>query len=129
MTPPTCTQAIVAAGIAKADWLKVGFISVKLGIVAFIIPYFFVLNPALVGRSDPASIVISTVSAFAGAIALSYGLFGLSDSRLNMLIRIMFCSGGFLLLFPNHLVSVLGLGMGIAAFFIDKTVRRATVTI
>lgn len=120
VTPPTCTQAIVAAGIAKADWLKVGFISVKLGVVAFIVPYFFVLNPALVGRSDPSSVAMFTISAVAGAIALSYGLFGYSDSRRNFLLRALFCIGGFLLLFPSHIGSLIGLGAAVAAFLIEK---------
>jgi len=125
VTPPTCTQAIVAAGIAGADWLKVGFISVKLGIVAFIIPYFFALNPALVGRSDPASVVGYTLSAFVGALSLSYGLFGLSNIRINSLMRVMFFSGGFLLLFPDHLLSGIGFLLVASAFLIERGIKRS----
>lgn len=127
VTPPTCTSAIVAAGIAGANWLKVGCISVKLGVVAFIVPYFFVLNPALVGRADLASVAIYAISAFVGALALSYGLFGHSDSRMNMMMRFMFFLGGVMLLFPSHVASLIGIAVSFGAFTLDRMGKRVPV--
>jgi len=108
VTPPTCTQAIVAAGIAKGNWFKTAIISVKLGIVAFVIPYFFVLNPALVGRSDTIPVITYTVSAFFGAILMAYGFFGRVKGNLNSIFRFIYVGSGFLMMCPNHILSIIG---------------------
>lgn len=124
VTPPTCTQAIVAAGIAQGNWVRTGFIAVKLGIVAFIMPFFFVLNPALVARSDPFSIVSYSVPALLGAVALSYGFFGTRKGNLAKLLALGFLGSGFLLFFPNHMLSITGLILGVVALVITKVAER-----
>ncbi|WP_286975046.1 TRAP transporter permease [Acetomicrobium sp. UBA5826] len=124
LTPPTCTQAIVAAGIAKGDWFKTGINSVKLGIVAFIMPFFFVWNPAFVGRGTPLQILICAVTGFLGAIFMAYGFFGHIDSRANLLFRAAFFAGGVLLLFPHHLYSMIGLVLAVGFLIIEKMVSK-----
>lgn len=124
LTPPTCTQAIVAAGIAKGDWFKTGINSVKLGIVAFIMPFFFVWNPAFVGRGAPLQILICAVTGFLGAIFMAYGFFGHIDSRANLLFRAAFFAGGVLLLFPHHLYSMIGLAVAVGFLIIEKMVSK-----
>ncbi|HHZ03878.1 MAG TPA: TRAP transporter fused permease subunit [Acetomicrobium hydrogeniformans] len=124
LTPPTCTQAIVAAGIAKGDWFKTGINSVKLSIVAFIMPFFFVWNPAFVGRGTPMQILICAVTGFLGAIFMAYGFFGHIDSRANLLFRAFFFAGGVLLLFPHHLYSMIGLALAVGFLIIEKMVSK-----
>lgn len=109
VTPPTCTQAIVAAGIAGGDWVKTGFLSVRLGVVAFIIPYFFVLNPALVGRAPLVNVFITAGTGFVGALALAYSLFGHFRGILAYPSRVLYFAAGLALLYPNRYVSLIGL--------------------
>ena len=52
ITPPVALASYTAAAIAKASPMKVSMAAVKLGIAAFIIPYFFVFNPALIGHGS-----------------------------------------------------------------------------
>jgi membrane-bound ClpP family serine protease len=66
-----------------------------------------------------------TLSAFVGALSLSYGLFGLSNIRINSLMRVMFFSGGFLLLFPDHLLSGIGFLLVASAFLIERGIKRS----
>jgi TRAP transporter 4TM/12TM fusion protein len=127
VTPPTCEAAVVAAGIAKGDWLKTGFLSMKLGAVAFFLPYFFVLNPALVGRTGAVDVAISAVTGFLGAIAMAYGLFGWLNSRMNLLIRFLFFAGGLMLLFPEHVTSLVGLGVVLVALAFENTLKKKLV--
>jgi len=116
VTPPTCTQAIVAAGIAKSNWFKTALVAMKLGIVAFVIPYFFVLNPALVGRSDVLSVITFTGSAFFGTLLLAYGFFARIKSNLNLVFRVLYIGSGFLLMCPNHILSIIGVAVVIPVF-------------
>lgn len=121
VTPPTCTAAVAAAGIAKADWVKTGFFAVRLGAVAFILPYFFALNPALVGRASMTSILSHGATGLIGAVCIAYGLFSHRDSPfLNLLICGAFIIGGLLLLFPETVFSIAGLAITGVAFLFDR---------
>ncbi|MBN2394852.1 MAG: TRAP transporter fused permease subunit [Candidatus Atribacteria bacterium] len=122
VTPPTCTQAIVAAGIAKSNWFRTALVAVRLGIVAFIIPYFFVLSPALVGRSDVLSVITFTISAFFGTLLLAYGFFGRIKSNLNLVFRVLYIGSGFLLMCPNHILSIIGVAIIIPVFLCQRLI-------
>ncbi|MBP8717891.1 MAG: TRAP transporter fused permease subunit [Candidatus Atribacteria bacterium] len=124
VTPPTCTQAIVAAGISKGNWFKTALISVKLGIVAFIIPYFFVLNPALVGRSDIFSVVTYAGTAFFGAILMAYGFFGSIQSHLSTVFRVIIVGSGILLMCPSHILSIIGAVIVIPVLLYLRLMRK-----
>jgi TRAP-type uncharacterized transport system fused permease subunit len=124
VTPPTCTQAIVAAGIAGGDWVKTGFLSVKLGIVAFIIPYFFVLNPALVGRAPFVNVLIAAGTGFVGALALSYAFFGRFAGALAYPIRAVYIAAGLALLYPNRYVSLIGLVAVGGVMILDRLYKK-----
>ena len=130
VTPPTCTAAVAAAGIAKADWVKTGFFAVKLGAVAFILPYFFALNPALVGRAPIAAVLIHGATAFIGSIAIAYGLFSHRNGLMaNAAICIAFFVGGLMLLFPQNIVSMIGLGIVAIAWFVDRKILLGTTSV
>jgi TRAP transporter 4TM/12TM fusion protein len=121
VTPPTCTAAVAAAGIAKANWVKTGFFAVRLGAVAFILPYFFALNPSLVARAPMTSVLSHGTTGFIGAVCIAYGLFSHRDSPLlNPLICGAFVVGGLLLLFPGVWPSVFGLLFTGGAFLLDR---------
>ena len=126
VTPPTCTAAVAAAGIAKANWVKTGFFSVRLGIVAFILPYFFAINPALVARAPWPEILIHGSTAFVGSIAIAYGLFSHRECAVNPLICGAFTIGGLLLLFPETSLSLAGLALVGLAFLADRKIRSGT---
>jgi TRAP-type uncharacterized transport system fused permease subunit len=121
VTPPTCTAAVAAAGIAKADWVKTGFMAVRLGAVAFILPYFFALNPALVSRAPFADILAHGTTGFIGAVCIAYGLFSHRE-RLNPLICGAFVLSGLLLLFPGAAPSAAGLAIAGLAFLLDRKI-------
>lgn len=75
MTPPVALAAYTAAGIAEADPMKVGFEAVKIGIVAFIIPYVFVFRPELILEGDNyLHIALSVIFTTIGVVALTTGV-------------------------------------------------------
>lgn len=129
VTPPTCTQAFVAAGIAKSNWFKTALVAVRLGIVAFIVPYFFVLNPALVGRSDFFGVVIYSGSAFIGAIMLAFGFFAHINSKFNLMLRILFVGNGLLLMYPSHILSIIGILVGVPLFLFQCSIIKEMKTV
>ncbi len=51
--------------------MKTGFTATKLGIAAFIVPFFFCYDTALMGLGDPFHVVTSMITATLGVIALA----------------------------------------------------------
>jgi TRAP-type uncharacterized transport system fused permease subunit len=52
-TPPVAIHAFIAAGITGANPIKTAWLSMRLGIVLIFIPFFFVLQPALLIINQP----------------------------------------------------------------------------
>src|SRR5207249_4768709 len=50
ITPPDCLATYAAAAIAKADFWKTGWVGMRLGIVAYVVPFIFAFHPALIGH-------------------------------------------------------------------------------
>lgn len=120
VTPPTCVPAVIAANIGGGNWLKVAFVGMRLGAVAFLVPFFFVLEPALIARGTPVDILIYASSALAGAIVLAYGFFGHLESRINIPLRLLYTASGILLLYPSNMLSLVGIVIAIIAFLTGR---------
>ncbi|MDO8568647.1 MAG: TRAP transporter fused permease subunit [Dehalococcoidales bacterium] len=116
ITPPTCVPAVIAANIAGGNWFKAAMVGMRLGIVAFLMPFFFILDPALTGRGAPVEILVHFVSAMAGAILLASGLFGYMRSRTNIPVRVLFGISGLLLIYPSANLLLVGIGLAVVAF-------------
>ena len=52
ITPPVCLSAYTAAGIAKSDPMRTGFMAFRFGFVILLVPFIMVYNPALSFFSD-----------------------------------------------------------------------------
>lgn len=116
ITPPVCTGAYVAAGIAGANPLKTGLVAIKLGIVVFFIPYAFVYNPSLLMIGTPGEIVVHVITAVLGLTLWAFGLEGHLKRPLPILTRGLFVVAGVLLIWPVPWVSFTG--FAIAAPFL-----------
>jgi TRAP transporter 4TM/12TM fusion protein len=71
ITPPVALASFVAAGLAGAPPLKVGMQSMRLGSTMYFVPFFFVLNPALILRGAPGEIAMVVVTAFIGILLIA----------------------------------------------------------
>lgn len=63
ITPPVALAAVAAATIANASAMKTGFLAMRLGLINFILPFLFALNPTLILRGEPLSIVHDVATA------------------------------------------------------------------
>jgi TRAP transporter 4TM/12TM fusion protein len=111
ITPPVCLACYVAANIAEAPWVRVAFTAVKLGAVGFLIPFFFVTNPALLLRAAPMEVLHACITAFIGITFMAAGFFGYLTRPLNYFSRGMYMVGGVLLFHPGTITDLIGLAM------------------
>jgi TRAP transporter 4TM/12TM fusion protein len=111
ITPPVAIASFAAAGIAGAPPMRTGWESMRVGSIIYFIPFFFVLNPALVLQGDfpyPAALGLVTLAA-AGTLCICGGiqgyLVGVGDLRqagpLEWPLRVMLIVGGFVLATPG----------------------------
>jgi TRAP transporter 4TM/12TM fusion protein len=139
ITPPVALASFVAAGLAGAAPLQVGLKSMRLGSTMYFVPFFFVLNPALILRGTPLDILIVVVTAVIGiwliasaleGYVLGFGLLG--DGLVALVARALLLVAGLTMALPgggdlglSHLqLSVAGLGFAVAALALAAVARR-----
>ena len=115
ITPPVALASYTAAAIAKAPPMQVSMAAVKLGIAAFIIPYFFVYNPALIGYGSAFQVATALVTALIGIYFLAAGVAGYFLKPLNWLLRLCLIAGSVLMIEPGWMTDVIGLALLAAA--------------
>jgi TRAP-type uncharacterized transport system fused permease subunit len=111
ITPPVALASIVAAGIAGANPMQTAWASVKFGVVKFIIPFFFVYNPALLTHGTWPEILFVTVSNILGVLIIGSALEGyfIGIGNINhFALRVILFIGGMLIAFPEKLTTVIG---------------------
>jgi TRAP transporter 4TM/12TM fusion protein len=123
ITPPVSIAAFVAAGIAQAPPMKTGFTAMRLAVVLFFIPFFFVLNPALILQGPIGETVYLFILCVIGIVILGGGLEGyiLRVGKIAMWSRPLFVIGGFLIALPGWLTS--GIGAALVAVMIVVTLK------
>ena len=86
VTPPVALAAIAGAAIAKARPMRTAVNATKLAIGAFIVPYMFIYNPAmLMIGANALSILGITITALVGMFGISVGLEGYAFARTGFL--------------------------------------------
>jgi TRAP transporter 4TM/12TM fusion protein len=100
ITPPVCLAAYTAASLAKADPMKTGWESMRLAILAYIVPFIFALSPTLLLIGHWYEVTLSIITAIIGAALLGVGLVGYLFRPVGGLRRILFLLAAIGLLVP-----------------------------
>ena len=139
ITPPVCLAAFAGAGISGGDPMKTGYLSLKLALAGFIVPFMFIYNPAML-MIDPTGlavtakefplppvmdIVIAVVTSVVGVIGLSAALEGYFKGSMNSITRIILAIGALLLIYPGLITGLIGgviiLGIAVLNIKTSKT--------
>ncbi len=116
ITPPVALAAYAGSAIAKAPPMKTAFNATKLAIAAFVVPYIFALNPAMLfqfeaGTSPTMKVVQSVlivITSLAGLYGVAAALNGYLYRPMNPLFRILIAAGGLCMMIPGNLTDVVG---------------------
>ncbi len=110
ITPPVALAAFAGSAIAKSDPLKTGIQASKLAIAAFIIPYVFVFNPALLLiNTTPLQVIQIVITSVLGMVGIGAAMEGYFITNANKFERIAFLIGGLMLVDPGAVTDVIGL--------------------
>jgi len=142
ITPPVCLSAFVAAAVAGSPPMKTGFTAMRLAVVLYFVPFFFLFNSALILEGP----ILETLYLFAlcllGIWILTSGLEGylLKVGRLEWWSRVLLVVAGFLIAYPawdvtkfsDWITTIIGAALtavSIAIILISRKSKESPVTI
>lgn len=119
ITPPVALAAYAGSAIAGANPLKTGVTATKLAIAAFIIPYIFALNPAMLFINTTwYEVLLIIVTSLVGMFGVAIGMQGYAKGKVHWALRLVSVAGGLLLIYPGIVTDTIGLVLvgGVIAF-------------
>jgi TRAP transporter 4TM/12TM fusion protein len=143
ITPPVALATFAAAPLAGVSAMRIGWQSIRLGTAIYLVPFCFVLNPALLLKGDVATVALNVALAFGGVTIMAAALQGyvlgigiIPRHAGGLLVRLVMVAGGVLLAAPSPRLTGLpvtaniaigaaaaALGLLTAYAFIRKTER------
>ena len=117
LTPPVCATPVVTAAMTGDNYLKVAIEGCKIAFPVFLLPYAFILDPALLLIGTPVQILTGFVLATIGALLIVSSLKGILTKKLSIIERAIALIGGVLLLLhPSFELTIAGLLVFAALF-------------
>ncbi len=112
MTPPVALAAFAAGTVAKDSPMKIALTAMRIGVVAFIVPFAFAYDSNLLLQgSFSGTVWVMVVTCIAGYF-LSIGFAGYLNQRLHLAQRILLVGAGLLMFFPMWHYRVAGMITG-----------------
>lgn len=139
ITPPVALGAFAAATMAGENAIKTGFEAMRLGGVIYIAPFFFVLNPALVGQAPAGEVAVALISALFGVAMISMALQGhislvgpMRKGAVGIALRVLLFIGGLFFAMPEthvfglNFIETAGIGLLLCALpiFLARSDRK-----
>ena len=127
LTPPVALAAYAGAAIAQANPMKTAFTATKLAIGAFIVPYVFALNPAMLFINTTVwEVILICITSFVGIFGVSAALEGYLLHRMAWFERIISVVGGLLLIYPGITTDIIGLALVGVVLIIQVLTKKKT---
>ncbi len=126
LTPPVALAAYAGAAIAQANPMKTALTSTKLAIAAFIVPYVFALNPAMLFVDTTiAEVITISITSFIGIFAIAAALEGYLLGHMRWYERVVSAAGGLMLIVPGVVTDIGGIALvGVMVLIQFTTVRK-----
>ena len=124
LTPPVALAAYAGAAIAHANPMKTAFTATKLAIGAFIVPYVFALNPAMLFiDTTVGEVILICITSIVGIYGVSAALEGYFLRSMRWYERIACAAGGLLLIYPGWVTDIVGLCL-VSAVVVLQLIER-----
>jgi TRAP-type uncharacterized transport system fused permease subunit len=127
LTPPVALAAYAGAAIAQANPMKTAFTATKLAIGAFIVPYVFALNPAMLFvNTSVFDVILICITSVIGIFGVSAALEGFFLHRMSWYERIISAIGGLCLIFPGLVTDIVGIALVGFVLVLQAVIKRKT---
>ena len=121
ITPPVALAAYAGSAIAKAPPMKTAFNATRLAIAAFIIPYIFAFNQAMLFiDTRPIDVILVVITSTLGMLSISIGMIGYFIKDMGLPFRILCVAGGLLMIYPGTVTDLIGVAILVTVFLVEK---------
>ena len=120
ITPPVCLASYTAANIAGANPMKTGWLGMRLGAVAYIVPFMFVFSPALLLEGSYSEVALAVVMSLIGVYLLAVALGGVWRIALHPLPRLVCLAAAILTIWPGVFTDAVGIGLALLVYVYQK---------
>ncbi len=109
ITPPVALAAYAGSAIAKAPPMKTAVNATKIAIAAFIVPYVFAMNPAMLFVDTVwYEVILICITSIMGIFGVAVGINGYLYTHIAPLFRLVAIAGGLTLLVPGISTDIIG---------------------
>ena len=124
ITPPVALASYAAAGISGANPMETSVASFKIGIAAFIVPFMFFYNSAILMDGSYLQIGQALITAVVGVFLLSSGVQGWFLGRSAVwFLRILLVIAALFMISGGLITDLIGVGMAIGTLFIQRILK------
>ena len=124
ITPPVALASYAAAGISGANPMETSVASFKIGIAAFIVPFMFFYNSALLMDGDWLDVMRAGGTAVIGVFLLSSAVQGwFIAQRSAWFIRAILMAAALFLIAGSLMTDLIGIGAAVVAFLVQRFFR------
>jgi len=121
ITPPVALASYAAAGISGANAMATSVSSFRIGIAAFIVPFMFFYNSALLMEAAWLDVIQATITAIFGVYLLSAGVLGwFVRSAAPVLVRLLLIAAALLMIEGGMWTDLVGVGLTVIAFLLQR---------
>lgn len=112
ITPPVAMAAYAGGNLAGCSATKTGWVSCRLGIAAYIIPWIFVYSNALLLEGHIVGIIQAIVTALIGVYMLASGVQGVfADARIKWPMRIIALGSALCMIISGTTTDLIGVAL------------------
>jgi TRAP transporter 4TM/12TM fusion protein len=120
ITPPVALASFAAAAIARADPWKTAFISLKMGLAVFIVPFMFFYSPLLLGQGSLLHILPVLATAIVGVLLLACATEGWFGRPIGLALRTPLFVAALCLIAPGGITDLVGFALGAAVLAVTR---------
>jgi TRAP transporter 4TM/12TM fusion protein len=121
ITPPVALASYAAAGISGANAMSTSVASFRIGIAAFIVPFMFFYNSALLMEGGWFEIGRALITATFGVYLLSAGVLGwFARSSAPVLVRLLLVAAALLTIEGGLWTDLAGIALAVIAMLIQR---------
>ena len=129
ITPPVALAAYAGSAIAKSNPMKTGITATRLAIAAFIVPFIFVINPAMLFIDTTVfDVILIIITSILGMFGVSVCMEGYLMGKVSWSLRIVCAAGGLTLLIPGLVTDIIGFVLVGGVYLYQYLRSKKTVT-
>jgi TRAP transporter 4TM/12TM fusion protein len=124
ITPPVALASYAAAGISGANPMETSTASFKIGIAAFIVPFMFFYNAALLMEGSWLEIVRAAITAVVGVFFLSAAVQGwFMGAAAVWFLRVLLAAAALTMIEGGWATDIVGIGIAVVVVLIQRVIK------